>query len=85
MLCGTLTGIFSEIYLSTHTGCYVFNSVCTGTCLGGGGLHTYVHILRDGVYYDMGAEYASRAHVQCCHGLGGLIWDNFSIEQSYIH
>ncbi len=23
----------------------------------------------------MGAEYASRAHVQCCHGLGGLIWD----------
>jgi hypothetical protein len=53
--------------------------------LGGGGLHTYVHVLRDGVCYDMGAEYASRAHVQCCHGLGGLIWDNFSIEQSYIH
>jgi hypothetical protein len=46
----------------------------------GGGLHTYVHVLRDGVYYDMGAEYASRAHVQCCHGLGGLIWDIFQLN-----
>jgi hypothetical protein len=75
--------VFSQKYTFLLKLVVMFLTVHVRVPVWGGGLHTYVHVLRDGVCYDMGAEYASRAHVQCCHGFGGLIWD-ISIKQSYI-